>query len=269
MNKATVTRLKFVNGNAKLLGKKTKVFSLPAGWSCPFAKLCLAKVHPVTGLLYTGPLAEFRCFATAPESMFKNTRESRHNNFNLLKGKTVAEIVLLIDNEVKRFSAQYVECRIHGSGDFFKQDYFDAWLKVAEMYPNILFYAYTKALPFWVKRLGSIPSNLRLTASRGGTHDSLIEEYGLVSTKVVFSEKEAKDLGLEIDHNDALARSASKSFAVLLHGTQPPKTEASRAWQLIKTKGKGGYKTDYFAHYKKHENSKRRIKLKTTLAIAA
>ena len=250
MNK---TRLKFANGNAKLLGRRTKVFSLPAGWSCPFAKLCLARVNLLTGELFTGPLAEFRCFATVPESMFPKVRESRHNNFNLLKGKTVAEMVLLIDNEVKRFSKKYTECRIHGSGDYFNQNYFDAWLEIAKRYPHILFYAYTKALPFWVKRLKDIPSNLRLTASRGGTHDHLIEQYNLVSVKVVFSPKEAKDLSLLIDHDDKLARKADKSFAVLLHGTQPANTEASKAWQLIKTKGKGGYKSDYFQSYKNKE----------------
>ena len=44
--------------------------------------------------------------------------------------------------------------RVHDSGDFFSQEYFDAWLEVARGRPRTRFYAYTKSLPFWVARLG-------------------------------------------------------------------------------------------------------------------
>jgi len=246
-------RLFFANGNAKI--DKTKIFSLPAGWSCPFAKDCLAKVPRFGGPIITGPDAQFRCYAASGESLFQNTRDSRWNNFDLVKGKSINQIVALLDNEIARFSKKYAIIRIHGSGDFFSQDYFDAWVEVVRRYPNKLFYAYTKALPFWVNRLGSIPHNLKLTASRGGKFDYLIEKHGLVSVKVVFSEKEAKDLGLKIDHDDSLARKANKNYAVLLHGVQPSGTQAAKAWELIRRKGRGGYKTDYFAHYDKKKVS--------------
>ena len=39
----------------------------------------------------------------------------------------------------------------------------------------------------------------------------------------------AKRMGLEIDHDDSLAMYGKESFALLLHGTQPAKSEASEA----------------------------------------
>jgi hypothetical protein len=146
--------------------------------------------------------------------------------------------------------------RFHQSGDFFNQAYFDAWLLVAQQHPELIFYGYTKALPFWAKRLHAVPANMKLVASRGGTHDSLISMFGLRSAKVVFSEKEAIDLGLEIDHDDSLVWQGNKDFAILLHGTQPAGSEAGKAWYKIKTTGPGGYKSEYFHSYKKSKGTK-------------
>lgn len=129
--------------------------------------------------------------------------------------------------------------RIGVSGDFFSQDYFNAWVEVAKRHPDIIFYAYTKSIKFWLAA-DSIPSNFKLTASYGGESDALIDQANLVSAKVVFSEDEAKQLGLEIDHDDSKAIKNEKSFALLLHGGQPAGSEASKAWQKIKTTV-GGY----------------------------
>ena len=148
-------------------------------------------------------------------------------------------------------------CRIHSSGDFFSQDYFDAWNHVASIRHDVVFYAYTKALPFWIKRLGIISPNFRLVASKGGKYDHLIPLYNLRHVQVVglnpaiTPEIEAKSLGLEIDHDDTLAWNSQANFAISLHGTQPAGTDAAKSWQKIKTQGAGGYKADYFAHYSK------------------
>jgi len=131
--------------------------------------------------------------------------------------------------------------RIHVSGDFFNQNYFDAWIEVAKRYPTRLFYAYTKALPFWVKRIHNIPQNLVLTASYGGTHDFLIKKHNLRSATVVESVEEAKKLRLKIDHDDSLAMEKGKSFALLVHGSQPAGTTWAKAWHRLKKLGMGGY----------------------------
>lgn len=242
-------RLLFSKGNAKL-GKTTAIFNLPAGHTCPAAKLCLSLVSKA-GKLSDGPHTQFRCYATTSEAMFPNIRKSRWHNFNTLQGKSVAEMAEVINASLPRKNVSLV--RVHSSGDFFNQDYFDAWLLVARRNPSLTFYAYTKMLPLWVRRLNAIPSNFKLVASLGGKFDSLIEKHSLRHVRVVFTEAEAEKLGLPIDHDDTHAWDSDASFALLLHGTQPAHSEAAKAWQHIKTQGRGGYTADYFAHYDKQQ----------------
>ena len=125
-------------------------------------------------------------------------------------------------------------CRIHVSGDFFNQVYFDAWLQVAKRNPNRLFYAYTKSLVFWLNRLNDIPENFVLTASRGGLDDDLIEKHDLREAKVVFDEN-YKELPIDDDDSHAaIPDTKNESFALLIHGSQPKGSDASRALQVIK-----------------------------------
>src|SRR5207302_524218 len=101
--------------------------------------------------------------------------------------------------------------RLHVGGDFFSQAYFDAWLKVATSRPDLLCYGYTKSLPFWCRRLHSIPDNFVLTASEGGKYDRLIGRFNLRFARVVLSQQDAD--GLELDVDDRLAMQPGPSFA--------------------------------------------------------
>lgn len=247
-------RLKFATRNAKLKTPGLAIFSLPAGFTCPGALQCLSRAHRITGKLTDGVKSKFRCYAASAENLFRNIRVSRWRNFDMLKGKSIAEMAELISYSLPRAA---VLVRIHQSGDFFSQNYFDAWLQVAKDNPTHIFYGYTKALNFWVTRLGQIPNNLRLVASYGGRFDDMIKTYNLRHVIVVglnpkeTPEAEAKRLGIPIDHDDSHVWNYGGSFAISLHGTQPPGTDASKSWQQIKTQGRGGYKTDYFGHYAK------------------
>lgn len=229
-------KLIFGYGNAKLKGIVT--FSLPAGHACPMAKLCLSKVDPDTGKLADGKHTQFRCFSASTESIFPKARELRWNNFNALRQGNMVETLQYGIDGIKWKKGYKRIIRIHVSGDFFSQAYFDAWVTIANQNTGILFYAYTKALSYWVKRLDSIPDNFKLTASQGGTQDNLIEQYGLKSAKVVFSLKEAK--GLKIDHDDSLAYGQDKSFALILHGVQPAGSPAAKALSAMKAQGVKG-----------------------------
>lgn len=229
--------LKFQLGNAKFDHHK---FSLPAGHACPFALECFQKADRETGQITRGEEQVFGCFATNSEAMFPNTRNARWHNFELLRAiKDIYEMVSLI--EVSMPEAKVM--RIHESGDFFNQLYFDAWLVVARQNPETIFYAYTKSIPYWVKRLGTIPSNFKLTASRGGRHDKLIKEHNLKEAVVVFSPEQAEEMGLQIEQGkDELAYMQDDSFALLIHGTQKAGSEASKALQNLKKRGiKSGY----------------------------
>ena len=145
--------LKFQKGNAKL-DKSIFTFSLPAGHSCPFALDCLSKSNKETGKLTDGKNTLFRCFAASAEAVYTNTRLARWYNFDLLRKET--NQVKLILNSIPK-QAQII--RVHVSGDFYNQQYFDNWLKVAQLRPDIIFYAYTKSLNFWINRIDQIPVN--------------------------------------------------------------------------------------------------------------
>lgn len=233
----TKPRLRFGEGNAKL-AKSIATFSLPAGFSCPFAKDCLSKANRLTGKIIDGQHCQFRCFAASQECAFQSIRKSRWINFEMLKE---SESISAMANLIQRSLPYGINVvRIHVSGDYYNEKYFLAWLNVALNNPATVFYSYTKALPFVIKYRKHIPSNFRITASRGGTHDHLIGKYHLKSAEVVFSTEEARRKGLEIDHDDSLAILNRSSFALLLHGTQPAGSIANFAWQTIK-KTEGGY----------------------------
>jgi len=241
--------LVFGKGNAKLDGN-IQTFSLPSGYSCPGASACLSKADKETGKITDGAGCQFRCFSASQECLFRNVRESRWNNFELLRNaKTVEAMKALIIQSLPSTPFQVV-VRIHVAGDFFSQTYFDAWLEVAKEKKNFLLYAYTKSLPFWVARLADIPSNFILTASFGGKFDDMIEAHNLRYAKVVYTEEQAAALGLEIDHDDSHAYTAGPSFALLLHGTQPKGTDANLALRKLRKEKKGGYGGSYDVHKK-------------------
>jgi hypothetical protein len=61
----------------------------------------------------------------------------------------------------------------------------------------------------------------------------MIELHGWKEALVVFSEQEAIDKGLEIDHDDTHAAFGKENFALLIHGTQPKGSAASIALSAI------------------------------------
>lgn len=243
-------KLKFAKGNAKL-ENDTAILSLPAGHTCPFAKECFSKSDRVTGKITDGMQSKYRCYAASAENLFETTRISRWRNYETLKNcKTIPKMVGMIYGSLPRKGIKLV--RVHASGDFFSQTYFDAWLKIASAKPNLIFYAYTKALPYWIARKNRIPANFKLVASRGGKFDNMIKTYKLRNVRVVFSEAQAsKFWKLKLDHDDKLAWQGDENFALLLHGTQPAGTKAAKALYKLRKLGQGGYKGNYFEGYKK------------------
>jgi hypothetical protein len=117
--------------------------------------------------------------------------------------------------------------RIHSHGDFFNIHYLRAWQSIAYGSPSNYYYCYTKAVRWAVrtKEQGFINDNFSMTMSRGGTEDRYIAGSGIKEAIVVGSEEEANALGLEVDHDDSHACFGRESFALLLHGTQPPGTK--------------------------------------------
>lgn len=203
-------------------------FSKLSGIACPYAKECKSQavVTPNGLRIVDGPDTLFRCFSASQEVLFPALYNQRKHNLDTMAGcnNDVVAMYKLIRESIPK-GANVI--RIHIGGDFVTSNEFLAWCKVAQLRTDILFYAYTKSLPFWVKHIAEIPTNFVLTASHGGHKDSLIAEYNLPSAIVVRSAYQARKLGLPVDHDDshAINPKVRKPFALVIHGTQPKKVK--------------------------------------------
>lgn len=244
--------LSFKTENAKLSGGL--IFSLPAGWTCPFADKCLKKVNRYRDnesdkegeekkdekgnvIWKRGENTEFDCFAANQEMQYDAVRAGRWRNFDLLKSAEKSGGSNGIYELIKK-SLEYAfdeegkkdEVRIHESGDFYNQNYLDAWVKVAKDFPNVVFYAYTKSYPYFKKYMKGedvtsidVGSNFIITFSYGGKHDKAVKDSNLKTSEIFNTPEEVLKSGLNVDLDDDLAKiggNRDTSFALLLHGTQ-------------------------------------------------
>ena len=244
--------LKFSTGNAKL-GKRL-ILSIPAGYTCPNAGHCKTFANRETGQIYDLPQSahaggqEYRCFAAMSEARSPQCRKARWHNWDLLRetmysGLNSRELLadLIYDSIQNKQSKRnpFTLCRIHESGDFWSELYFQAWMDVAKRTPEIDFYAYTKQLTTWINNQDLIPSNMYLTASVGGNLDPLLARHAHTFQRiayVVYTESEAADLDLDIDHDDSHCF-GDRPFALLVHGVQRKGTPAMDAINQRKRQG--------------------------------
>ena len=232
------TLLKFGEPNAKLkkmlkkLSLKLKTFTLPAGHTCPGANECLSRADRITGKIKDGPNTLFRCFAASAEAVYPSLRKMVWHNFELIKATLKNGVNACADLICESLPKKFDILRVHVGGDYFSKQYLQAWIEVAKRNPTKIFYSYSKSLPMFAEF--ALPENLVLTASRGGKYDDMIDLHGWKEALVVYSEQEAIDKGLEIDHDDTHAAFGKKNFALLLHGVQPKGSAASQALQAIK-----------------------------------
>ena len=240
-------KLKFGDPNAKLkkmikkVGLVLKTFTLPAGHTCPAAKDCFSRADRETGKVTDGPDTVFRCFMASAEARSPSLRKLVWHNLELIKEALKRDAQAGFENMPhtsqlinKSLPKKFDIMRVHVGGDYFSRQYLMAWIEVAKLNPDKVFYSYSKSLHLF--KQFALPENLVLTASRGGKHDDLIDLHGWKEALVVYSEEEAAERGLEIDHDDTHAAFGEENFALLIHGTQPAGSMASQALQAIKRK---------------------------------
>lgn len=226
-----MTKLKFSYKNSKMnklaeeLGfSKNQVvsFDLPAGFTCPMADMCQTYSNRLTGKITDGKNAKFRCYASNLESAFKNVRLAHWFNFDAIReSSNVGELI----NSSLPKNVKVV--RIHSSGDFFTRDYFMAWVRVAELNPQVSFFGYTKIIAYvdFIK-----PSNFKLVYSHGGKQDSMITTQP--TSYVVNTVEDANRAGLKVSCqenpvDDFYLVMNQESFALVLHGTQKKSARGS------------------------------------------
>ena len=229
--------LRFGEPNSKLkklikkLGLTLKTFTLPAGHTCPGAKDCLSRADRETGKIQDGPDTKFRCFAASAEAVYPSLRKMVWHNLGLIKDELKKGVEACADLICESLPKKFDIMRVHVGGDYFSKKYLQAWIEVARRNPDKIFYSYSKSLSFF--KQFALPDNLVLTASRGGKWDDLIDLHGWKEAVVVYGEEEARQRGLEIDHDDTHAAFGKENFALLIHGTQPKGSVASAALSKI------------------------------------
>ena len=225
--------LKMSKKNKKL--KKTLIFDLPAGKTCPNANECKSYVVMNANgktSIKDGDNNKFRCYAASQENQYLNVYKARKYNFDLIcktlfsKNGFYKTCKLINASIEKHITKNINKVRIHSSGDFFNGEYLRVWLTVAPMHPQLKFYCYSKSLHLFGTNL-SLPDNFFLTASMGGLRDDLIHKgYFKRWAIVVNSEAEAIKKGIEhigkpykIDKDDTSCFKPDP-FALLINGTQ-------------------------------------------------
>jgi len=111
-------------------------FGLPAGknYSCPGAT----------------SVCESVCYAGKLEKVYKGVRENLLHNWELLRNADRMEMYSLLSDMIADFKADCVKkdapmlFRIHWDGDFFNDEYTQAWKLVIEEQPDIQFWVYTR-----------------------------------------------------------------------------------------------------------------------------
>jgi hypothetical protein len=187
-------QIKWVKGNSKLkittgaAGSDLKVigFGIPADTNftikdetfntCPAARDCRGV-----------------CYAKA--ARFHNLEMTMRSDF--------------VDIVVKELKSQrsYNAVRIHDSGDFYNQEYYDKWCEIARQLPNHTFYAYTKSLH--LSLFGNKPSNLKIVQSLGGKMDNFVK-LSLPHSRIFATDQDRINAGYE---------NGSESDAPAIHGT--------------------------------------------------
>ena len=132
-------------GNKKL-GKNILNFNLPPIKSCMNAESCKAD-----------------CYAVKSYRMYPTVRNYQDimqffalNDIPTLENKITHEL----SNPKKWFQDTV---RIHSSGDFITQNYLNMWFQIAEKFPHIKFYAYTKVNN--ILNFSATPKNLNIINS--------------------------------------------------------------------------------------------------------
>jgi hypothetical protein len=168
------------------------------------------KLNTCPGALACRPV----CYAKQGGYRFRNSIAARQHN---LAFSQTDRFVFDVIADLKRMR-KVNTVRIHDSGDFYSQEYFDKWCAIAYALPNIAFYAYTKSLH--LNLADNIPANLRIVQSLGGKHDKLVNLNR--SHSRIFANHEARVAAGYVDGNidDSPAIQGLVQIGLVYHGNK-------------------------------------------------
>ena len=205
--------MKLLTQNAKL--KKTSIenkarvlnFSLPAYKTinnktvCPFAKDCIKY-----------------CYAQKGNYRYPSVIKGLNNRYILSK---TDDFITIMNANILLERPTHV--RIHDSGDFYSVDYLNKWILIAEDNKDVIFYAYTKSIPFFKRtkernKIFDLPNNLKIIFSEGSKKDNLINTLKDRHSRIFKDINTMLKAGyINASDNDLNAIQDNKKVGLLLH----------------------------------------------------
>lgn len=182
-------------------------FSLPAYKTqnnkvvCPFAKDCVKY-----------------CYAQKGNYRYPSVKKGLNNRYELSKKE---EFVTIMNANILLERPTHV--RIHDSGDFYSVKYLNKWIQIANDNKEVIFYAYTKSIPFFktTKEMNTnflLPKNLIIIFSEGSKKDNLINTDTDRHSRIFKDINEMKKQGyINASDNDLNAITKNKKVGLLLH----------------------------------------------------
>ena len=194
--------------NTSLINKARILnFSLPAYKTqnnkvvCPFAKDCVKY-----------------CYAQKGNYRFPSVKKGLNNRYELSKKE---EFVTIMNANILLERPTHV--RIHDSGDFYSVDYLNKWVQIAKDNKEVIFYAYTKSIPFFKRTKEEnnnwlLPKNLIIIFSEGSKKDNLINTTKDRHSRIFKDINEMIKQGyINASDNDLNAITDNKKVGLLLH----------------------------------------------------
>jgi len=182
---------------AKILNFSIPAYKTKSGKStCPFAGGCQKYCYAQKG--------NYTRFPIVQELMEKKYLLSKQDNFNTL-----------MNEEIKKKKPTHV--RIHDSGDFYSPLYLQKWVDIANDNKDVIFYAYTKSIKFFVEGF-TVPTNLKIIFSEGSKRDDLINVNIHRHARIFKTSNELKAAGyIDASANDLQAITDNKKVGLIFH----------------------------------------------------
>lgn len=202
--------IKWTTGNSKLEkdnGGHYKIlgFGIPADYTMPDGSNTCPGASACKGV----------CYAKQGRYLMPNVRDARKRNLDeSMKDSFILDAIADLGYYKRR---GYNVVRIHDSGDFYSQKYFDAWCEIARHHSDIIFYAYTKN---FLLTFDDAPANLRIIQSLGGKYD---DKVNLARSHArIFSTEKARDAAGYVDGNvnDVPAIEGVVNIGLVYHGVR-------------------------------------------------
>ena len=186
-----------IKNNMRIFNFSIPAYKNKAGKTvCPFAGGCQKYCYAQKG--------NYTRFPIVQELMEKKYKITKQDNF-----------IDLMNEEIQKKKANYI--RIHDSGDFYSIDYLLKWVNIANDNKDVIFYAYTKSIPFF-KGCINIPSNLKIIFSEGSKKDTLINTQKDRHARIFKSIKELLKSGyIDASNNDLNAITSNKKVGLVYH----------------------------------------------------